>query len=60
MAGIAVSIYHPDYKTAIERTVTVTRIVQPRKEYKEIYEHKYKVYRSVIDGLSESWQYFKN
>ena len=57
--GIAAGIY-PDYKTAIRRTVHVTKTIQPRKEYKEIYEQKYQTYRAVIDGLSSAWRHFKN
>lgn len=58
-AGIAAGIY-PDYPTAISRTVTITKTVQPRKEYAQIYQEKYQRYRAVIDGLSSAWKYFKN
>ena len=58
-AGIAAGIYR-DYQEAIKRTVTITKTIQPRPEYKEIYEEKYAVYRAVIDGLSSAWDKFKN
>ena len=58
-AGIAAGIY-PDYPTAISRTVTITKTVQPRKEYAQIYQEKYQRYRAVINGLSSAWKYFKN
>ena len=58
-AGIAAGIY-PDYPTAISRTVTITRTVQPRKEYAQIYQEKSQRYRAVIDGLASAWKYFKN
>lgn len=58
-AGIAAGIY-PDYPTAISRTVTITKTVQPRKEYAQIYQEKYQRYRAVIDGLASAWKYFKN
>lgn len=58
-AGIAAGIY-PDYKTAIERTVTISKTINPRPEYKEVYEEKYQTYRAVIDGLSGVWKHFKN
>lgn len=58
-AGIAAGIY-PDYPTAIQRTVHITKTVQPRKEYQQIYAQKYQVYRAVIDGLNNAWRYFTN
>lgn len=58
-AGIAAGIY-PDYQTAIDRTVKITKTVMPRPEYKEIYEEKYATYRAVIESLSPAWIHFKN
>ena len=58
-AGIAAGIYK-DYKTAIERTVKISKTIMPRQEYKEIYEEKYEIYREVIKGLSPVWKRFKN
>ena len=58
-AGIAAGLYK-DYKEAVSRTVNITKTVYPRKEYKEIYQEKYRVYRAVIDGLSSAWKNFKN
>lgn len=58
-AGIAAGIY-TDYQDAIRRTVTITKTVMPRLEYKEIYEEKYTAYRAVINGLSGTWKHFKN
>ena len=58
-AGIAAGIYS-DYQEAIRRTVTITKTIYPRPEYKEIYEEKYATYRAVIDGLSSAWERFKN
>jgi L-xylulokinase len=58
-AGIAAGIYK-DYEQAILRTVKITKTVNPRKEYKKIYEEKYAAYRDVIDGLSGVWKHFKN
>lgn len=58
-AGIAAGLYL-DYPNAIERTVKITKTIQPREEYKEVYEEKYKVYRQVIESLSSAWKYFKN
>lgn len=58
-AGIAAGIYR-DYNDGIERTVTVTKTVQPRPEYKEIYAKKYQTYRRVIEGLSGVWECFEN
>lgn len=58
-AGISAGIYK-DYQDAVSRTVTITKTVYPRQEYKEIYERKYAAYRAVIDGLSGAWEYFKN
>ena len=58
-AGIAAGIYK-DYQEAISRTVHITKTINPRPEYKEIYEEKYATYRAVIDGLSKAWEHFKN
>lgn len=58
-AGIGVGIYK-DYEDAIGRTMRITDSVMPRLKYKEIYEEKYAVYRAVIDGMSNTWKYFKN
>lgn len=58
-AGIAAGLYR-DFDDAISRTVHISRTVQPRKEYKEIYEKKYQTYRRVIDGLSGVWGCFEN
>ena len=58
-AGIAAGVYK-DYQEAISRTVKITKTVNPRPEYKEIYEEKYATYRAVIDGLSKAWEHFKN
>ena len=58
-AGIAAGLYR-DFDDAISRIVHISRTVQPRKEYKEIYEKKYQTYRRVIDGLSGVWGCFEN
>lgn len=58
-AGIATGIYK-DYPDAVERTVKITKTVQPRAEYKEIYEKKYDTYRAVINGLASAWEHFQN
>lgn len=58
-AGIAAGIYK-DYNDGIEKTVKITKTVQPRPEYKEIYEKKYQTYRRVIEGLSGVWECFEN
>lgn len=58
-AGIAAGIYM-DYEDAIKRTVTISKTIEPRIKYKEIYEEKYTAYRAVIDGLSGAWKYFEN
>ena len=58
-AGIAAGIY-TDYQDGISRTVKITKTIQPRTEYKEIYEKKYQTYRRVIEGLSSAWECFEN
>lgn len=60
-AGIASGVYQ-NYQEAVERTVGISRTVEPRSEYKQIYEEKYMAYRAVIDALGSSgtWKYFKN
>lgn len=58
-AGIAAGIYQ-DYQEAVRRTVHITKTVNPRPEYREIYEEKYATYRKVIESLSPAWKCFKN
>ena len=58
-AGIAAGIYN-DYKTAIKKTVKISKTLYPRIEYAEIYQQKYKTYRAIVDSLSPAWKYFKN
>ena len=58
-AGIATGIYK-DYQDAVARTVKITKTIQPRPDYREIYKKKYDTYRAVIDGLSSAWDRFKN
>lgn len=58
-AGVAAGIYR-DYAEAVERTVHVTGTVQPRPEYKDIYEKKYATYRAVVDSLNGVWDRFEN
>ncbi|HZJ68631.1 MAG TPA: FGGY-family carbohydrate kinase, partial [Candidatus Eisenbacteria bacterium] len=58
-AGIAVGAYK-DYADAINKCVKISRTVEPRPEYADIYQEKYKKYRAVIGGLSDVWKLFKN
>lgn len=58
-AGIAVGVYK-DYADGIGKAVRVTKTVQPRRQYQEIYEKKYNIYRRVIGGMSDVWQCFEN
>jgi len=58
-AGIAADIF-PDYQTAIDKTVQITKTIYPRPDYKKVYEEKYKTYRAVIDGLNSAWERFEN
>ena len=58
-AGIAVGVY-ADYQEAIGKTVHITKTIQPRPAYREIYEQKYQTYRRVIEGLSGVWECFEN
>ena len=53
-AGIAAGVY-PDYETAAERVVRVTKTVVPRPEYAKIYAEKYEAYRAVNDALAGVW-----
>ena len=53
-AGIAAGVY-PDYETAAERVVRVTKTVMPRPEYAKIYAEKYEAYRAVNDALAGVW-----
>ena len=58
-AGIAAGVYH-NYQDGIRKTVHISKTVQPRAAYKEVYEKKYQTYRAVIDGLNSVWERFKN
>lgn len=57
-AGIAAGIY-TDYKTAIKKTVNISKTVYPRKNYAGIYQKKYDQYRKVVEGLRSVWIGFK-
>lgn len=56
-AGICAGIYE-DYQDAAEHTVRITKTVQPRPEYKAVYEAKYQTYRAVIESLGGVWKRF--
>lgn len=56
-AGIAAGIYK-DYEDAVGKTVRISKTVMPRKEYKAIYERKYKLYQSVALALKNTWKQF--
>lgn len=58
-AGIAAGIYK-DYQEAVKRTVSIKKTVNPRVEYKVIYEEKYAAYCAVIDGLGGAWPHFRD
>lgn len=57
-AGIGVGIYK-DYKNAIARTVKITKKVNPRPEYRTIYEEKYIRYCKVNNALNPIWKDLK-
>ena len=58
-AGIGAGVY-TSYQDAVEKTVKISKTLMPRKEYRQIYQEKYKIYRSVVEGLANSWSYFEN
>lgn len=58
-AGIAAGIY-TDYETAINKSVKISKTIEPRDEYRSIYEKKYHLYRAVVDSLNDTWKLFQN
>ncbi len=58
-AGIAVGIYS-NYREGIQKTVKITKTVQPLEEHREIYQKKYQTYRRVIQCLGGAWECFEN
>ena len=58
-AGIAAGIYK-DYADAVAKTVHITGTVNPRPEYKAIYEEKYATYTRVVESLNAAWDRFEN
>ncbi|MGL6167585.1 MAG: FGGY-family carbohydrate kinase [Fusobacteriaceae bacterium] len=58
VAGIASKVYK-DYEDAVKRTVSITKTIHPRKEYKEIYEQKYYIYKEIIKNLETVWKNFE-
>lgn len=60
-AGVAVGVYK-DYREAVEKTVKVTKTIDPRPAYQAIYEAKYQTYRTIIEALEQGgvWKQFKN
>lgn len=56
--ALAVSVAVGDYKDlheAAEKMCAVSGTVLPRREYKEIYEKKYRLYRRTIECLDPLW-----
>lgn len=55
-AGIAVGLYR-DYQEAVRRTVTITKRVMPRPQYRLIYEKKYAAYQTIVKCLTDIWEH---
>lgn len=53
-AGIASGLYE-NYKTAVQKTMKITKRIYPRTEYKVVYEKKFAAYRQVIECLKGKW-----
>jgi len=58
-AGIAAGMYK-DYQDAGDKTISISKVVKPRPEYKQIYEEKYAGYRTVVEALNPIWYQFEN
>jgi L-xylulokinase len=53
-AGIAAGVY-ADFPEAVRRCVHFNRTVEPRAEYREVYERKYRNYSRIIERLLPLW-----
>lgn len=51
-AGVATGIYE-NYEEAVQKNVSIVKVVMPSHKYKEIYEAKYAQYVSLISGLKK-------
>ena len=53
LAGVGVGAYR-DFDHAVSQTVKVTREHLPREEFREVYEHGYRLYRQLYEDLKET------
>ncbi|MFV0363167.1 MAG: FGGY-family carbohydrate kinase [Suipraeoptans sp.] len=53
-ASIGVGVYK-NYGDVIHQLVQVSQRITPRREYSEVYEKKYRNYRTVVEALSDVW-----
>ena len=51
---------YKDYQDAGDKTISISKVVKPRPEYKQIYEEKYAGYRTVVEALNPIWYQFEN
>jgi L-xylulokinase len=52
--GVGVGLFG-SFEEAVQRMVRVSRTVEPRKEYRDVYEEKYGRYRRSIEALRSTW-----
>lgn len=53
-AGVASGIYK-DFYDAINKCVHFSDIIEPRKEYREIYQKKYLKYKYIVENMNNIW-----
>lgn len=53
LAGVGTGVY-PDFETAVNKTVTLTREHMPNMENKAIYDKYYQIYREIYENLKDT------
>jgi L-xylulokinase len=52
--GVGVGLFG-SFEEAVQRMVRVSRTVEPRAEYRQVYAEKYGRYRGLIEALRTAW-----
>lgn len=54
-AGVGAGVFE-SYQQAMDKMVRVSGRVEPRKEYRAVYEKKYRTYRAIVEALDPVWE----
>lgn len=59
MAGAVMAGVYPNFESASEKMVNISRIVNPNLAKVEIYNQKYALYREELDQMANVWRTFE-